>query len=100
MNISLTDGSGSHPAEPDDCNLVSDIDEHQEIMRSAGFNITGPAVLIPENQREYPGAYQVWSPYFDPEADAYLFVWIDPEGRAVSMDELPTADFLSARSDD
>lgn len=97
MNISLTDGSGAHPIEPDDCDLRGDIDEHQEIMRSAGYNITGPAVLIPENQSMYPGAYQVWSPYYDDEAKAYMFVWVDPDGRAISVDALPDATTLSSK---
>lgn len=99
MNISLTDGSGSHPSEPDDCDLVGDIEEHQDIMRGAGYVITGPAVLIPENQRQYPGAYQVWSPFWEPETGAHMFVYVDPEGQAIMMDELPTADFLSAEAD-
>jgi hypothetical protein len=87
MNISLI-----NPEE----NLMEEITEHQDVMIGAGYAITGTAVLLPDDQAQYPGSYQVWSPFFDPESGSYLFVYVDPEGRAIQMDELPGPDFLSA----
>lgn len=101
MNISLTNGSGNHPMEPDDCNLQGDIDEHQEIMRSIGLEVVGPAVLVPEGEG-YPGSYQVWSPVesdFTTPGGAAVIQWayVDTEGHIVFLDSLPSADDMRGK---
>lgn len=79
MNISLTNGSGNHPTEPDDCNLQQDLDEHQDILQmQADIEILGPPILVPEGNG-YPGSYQVWSPVR--YNDSYdLWAYVDSEG--------------------
>lgn len=88
MNISLTNP---------EANLQAEIDEHQDIMRSAGYNIIGTPVMLPDDQKEYPGSYQVWSPFFDPETRVYLWVYVNPEGQAIQMEYLPEAEFMENR---
>lgn len=71
--------------------MQDEIEEHQEILRSAGFSIVGPAALLPESS-EYPGSYQVWSPCFSEGTQKYGWVYIDPDGNAIIEDRLSTAE--------
>lgn len=95
MNINLGTHVGDEDAN-DGPNVQSDIEEHQQIMQHAGYNILGPAILVPDPDPGYPGAYQVWNPI---DADGELgWVWIDPDGVAVLIPELPTAEDMGLRS--
>lgn len=80
MNISLSNGSGQHPSEPDDCNLQGDIEEHRQILEGAGYNLTGNTALLNEGT-DYPGSYQVWS-----ETTQDTWVYIDTEGNAIETE--------------
>lgn len=98
MNISL---SHNYPVDADGNPIPfqSQIDEHRAVMTHAGFNIVGDSALVPDPDPNYPGAYQIWSPIFDDEHEGrYLWVWIDPEGRAVYRVDLPTAQEMEDRA--
>lgn len=96
MNINL---ANNYPIAVDGTpeSFHDQIAEHQDILQSAHFNIVGPAVLIPDPDPNYPGAYQVWSPFVDGD-DRALWVWIDPEGNAVYTDFLPLAEDMESRT--
>lgn len=79
MNVSLARTSGGWHDE----SIQSEIEEHQQIMRDAGTNIVGPAILVPEPGADYPGSYQVWSPCL--VGDIQMWVYIDPEGTAIYL---------------
>lgn len=97
MNINIaTNYPVDAAGEPE--SFQSQIDEHHDIMMSSGFDITGPAVLVPEG-KEYPGSYQVWTPCWDPDRENLMFVYVDPEGRAIWIEELPTAVYIAQFGD-
>lgn len=89
MNINL---ANNYPIDADGApdSFQSQIEEHQDIMKGADFNIIGPAVLIPDPDPNYPGAYQVWNPIRD-EDNRPMWVWINPDGVALESDALPLA---------
>lgn len=94
MNINLaTNYPVDANGEPE--TFQSQLEEHQDIMQSAEFDIVGPAVLIPDPDPNYPGAYQVWNPFFDGER--HMWVWINTEGVAVETDFLPLAEDMGGR---
>lgn len=70
--------------------IQHDLEEHQGIMRLAGFTLIGPAVLLPEPGPDYPGSYQVWNPCINEDGD-FGWVYIDPKGVALNKPVLPTA---------
>lgn len=79
MNISL--GPTPEPNFGETMESMQDeIDEHQDIMKSVGFKLAGPAVLIPEGD-DYPGSYQVWSPI-----EGGTWVYVDTEGSVIRKD--------------
>ena len=90
MNVNL---GTNYPVDEDGepVSFQSDIAEHQEIMKSAGFGIVGPAILIPEPGTDYPGSYQVWNPFVGDD-NTYGWVYITPDGVATVMDYLPRAE--------
>lgn len=93
MNISLY---GDDDNFGDDEPLQVSIERHGAIMKGAGFNILGPAVLIPEGPA-YPGSYQVWWPAeYDSEETSGVIGWvfIDTDGVAFYKDALPTAEAM------
>lgn len=97
MNISLTNGSGMHPTEPDDCDLLGDVEEHQEILRGVDdIQVVGPAVLVPEGPG-YPGSYQVWSPVRYKESFDF-WAYVDTEGTIQYRENLHTVDEMRGRA--
>lgn len=84
--------------------LQEEIDEHAEIMRGAGFNVIGPAVLVPEGgDYRGTGSYQVWFPCIvesdvdNVTVDTSAWVYVDTEGRAILVEELPEAEEMRNR---
>lgn len=97
MNINL--GQWGH-LESQAFTMQSDMEEHQEILRHAGYTVVGPPVLVPEPGPDYPGSYQVWSPVLNEKDGHYDWVYIDPDGVALNREFLPLAEDMEVPSGD
>lgn len=75
--------------------MQTQIEEHQDIMQSTGYETIGPPVLVPEGP-EYPGSYQVWSPFRDGTSAAWVYV--NPDGVALILPTLPSPEGIGEPS--
>lgn len=81
MNINLS-SSGDYPQ--------GDIDEHIEIMRNSGAELTGRVMLLPDPEYPNSGAYRVWTERAPKKefgirnrGQEPTWLWVTPDGEVI-----------------
>jgi hypothetical protein len=65
-----------------------EIDEHVEIMRSAGESLTGRVMLLSDPEYPTTGAYRVWcerQPIL--KVGRSVWLWVTPDGEIIASND-------------
>lgn len=83
MNINLI--QARHDGVP----VMAELDDNKATLERAGYAVVGGPVLLPADQKEYPGAFQAWWVVWRDETGDHIFMWINEEGEPEHLDTLP-----------
>ena len=90
MNVNLIQAR-----DYDSIPVSAHLDDNKATLITAGVSVVGGPVLMPADQDEYPGAFEVWWIVWHNEGEnggSYQFAWVNYDGVVEYVDFLPEAD--------